>query len=294
MSQVQQGFIICTSCNRQFKSKPELAGKRVKCKCGNVIAIPAAPAAEAAEDDLLALAPEPAVVKPARATVMEQAAVEQDSYRCPSCQTPLSPGTALCTHCGFNFKTGQRMTDVPPRGTAVPSAVAGRAGAPPRYPGVTQRKDKTGEQEKQAAVKIGVAVVVLGVLVTGAIFGMRFLTGANEPAAPMLGDDAKVLRMIKDENGTEAREWLAAHPGRMIGGWTRSQAEFRIDEWYKLGAKKVYAFAGITTLAIALELPEDPQQRKALFEWENNWHKEMFIEPAKDVGQKYLLLTMRL
>ena len=35
--------ILCPSCGKQFRWKPELAGKRAKCKCGGVIAIPAEP-----------------------------------------------------------------------------------------------------------------------------------------------------------------------------------------------------------------------------------------------------------
>lgn len=34
--------IVCGSCQRKFAWKPELAGKRVKCKCGQPIAVPAA------------------------------------------------------------------------------------------------------------------------------------------------------------------------------------------------------------------------------------------------------------
>jgi hypothetical protein len=36
--------IVCPSCGKRYGYKPELAGKRVKCKCGGVIGVPAAPA----------------------------------------------------------------------------------------------------------------------------------------------------------------------------------------------------------------------------------------------------------
>jgi hypothetical protein len=45
--------ILCPSCGKQFRWKPELAGRRARCKCGGVIAIPAEPApkVEAEEAD---------------------------------------------------------------------------------------------------------------------------------------------------------------------------------------------------------------------------------------------------
>jgi len=60
----------CDGCQRNYTWKPELAGKRVKCKCGKVISVPQSidppPAAE--EDDLYALAEdaERAATQPSR------------------------------------------------------------------------------------------------------------------------------------------------------------------------------------------------------------------------------------
>src|SRR5205085_11653326 len=36
------GKIECAGCGKQYAWKPELAGKRAKCKCGTVVAFPAA------------------------------------------------------------------------------------------------------------------------------------------------------------------------------------------------------------------------------------------------------------
>src|SRR5690348_16638707 len=49
MSQQQQmdevaGF-SCGACGKQYRWKPELAGKKVKCKCGTPISVPATPPA---------------------------------------------------------------------------------------------------------------------------------------------------------------------------------------------------------------------------------------------------------
>ncbi|HEY1684711.1 MAG TPA: hypothetical protein VGG19_08115 [Tepidisphaeraceae bacterium] len=57
MSETPAGIIACPACGRQFKWKPELAGKQAKCACGHLIAIPPTPP----QDDLYDLAePEPA------------------------------------------------------------------------------------------------------------------------------------------------------------------------------------------------------------------------------------------
>lgn len=56
MSESTHGIIVCDSCGRRFKWKPELAGKHAKCLCGQSILIPAEPP----EDDLYSFAePEP-------------------------------------------------------------------------------------------------------------------------------------------------------------------------------------------------------------------------------------------
>lgn len=46
MSEITGPKFACPSCGKQYKWKPELAGKKGKCKCGGVLAIPAKPPAE--------------------------------------------------------------------------------------------------------------------------------------------------------------------------------------------------------------------------------------------------------
>jgi hypothetical protein len=55
----------CTSCGKTYTWKPELAGKKAKCKCGNVMMVPAAPPAPPEEEDgLYDLAPADEPPKP--------------------------------------------------------------------------------------------------------------------------------------------------------------------------------------------------------------------------------------
>jgi hypothetical protein len=48
----------------------------------------------------------------------------------------------------------------------------------------------------------------------------------------------------------------------------------------------------MVSLSVALELPQDPEKRKALFDWDRKWHLEQGHRPAEDVGQKYLLIRL--
>src|SRR5947208_2761406 len=61
------GAIQC-ECGKQYPWKPELAGKRARCKCGNVVSIPAQsptePALEEDPFDIAALAEGPPIAAP--------------------------------------------------------------------------------------------------------------------------------------------------------------------------------------------------------------------------------------
>src|SRR5215204_1969425 len=109
----------CASCGREFRWKPELAGKKAKCKCGAVVTVPAtaptaAPAPAAVEHDPFDMAdlaeaatPPPQFRSPPPAPATVVAAPQQ--VACPVCNAPAIPTAVLCTSCGYNFRTGQRM-----------------------------------------------------------------------------------------------------------------------------------------------------------------------------------------
>jgi hypothetical protein len=67
-----------------------------------------------------------------------------------------------------------------------------------------------------------------------------------------------------------------------------------IDEWYSLGAKNVYCFGTRMALWVAIELPDEPEKRKGLFDWQQKWHGEMFERVRTDKGQKYMIIKLRL
>lgn len=95
MSSTVGAGIQCPSCGKQYKWKPELAGRRMKCKCGGVIQVPRG---QSAADDsaLSALADAAADISPPRT----------ESRTCPSCGSPLSTAAVLCVNCGQSLTAG--------------------------------------------------------------------------------------------------------------------------------------------------------------------------------------------
>src|SRR4051812_34114319 len=68
MSDVATARFTCTGCGKTYAWKPEIAGKRVKCKCGTVIPVRARNQVEQQEpEDLYDLAPDEQPAAPKRA-----------------------------------------------------------------------------------------------------------------------------------------------------------------------------------------------------------------------------------
>src|SRR5205085_7457318 len=82
--------------------KPELAGKRVKCKCDQPMSIPASdPAGDDVGDlgDLAALS-EGAATTPGAVA---------GGPTCPACGSGVDPTAVICVNCGQNLKTGKKL-----------------------------------------------------------------------------------------------------------------------------------------------------------------------------------------
>jgi hypothetical protein len=136
MTDVDGPKFACAACGREFRWKPELAGKKAKCKCGAMVTVPTAPPAPAAvENDAFdddADLPEPITSRggaraaygapPPPPPIYEPQQPQQ--IGCPVCNTPAPPTAVLCTHCGYNFRTGVRMPGAG-RGQALAYATKG-------------------------------------------------------------------------------------------------------------------------------------------------------------------------
>lgn len=309
MAESAQGKFSCPSCGRQFTWKPELAGKGARCKCGATIKVPAQPtAAAAAEGNPLdgydfsaAEAATPAKKGGARAATAAPAA--DAGLRCPSCGGSMLPGAVICVSCGFNLKTGKRLSTVMGGVEPDEGAGAGAGALRPGVPGVGGyagppgiRPPRVHEQSNaRNIVKLIAIPIVLVAVVGGAVFGYKKLS-VEKDTGPSLGQDREVRAMIKEDGATELKQWLKEGSTRMVSGMTREQADGMADRLYELGAVKVLAFGAVMTMTLAIELPdaavpENAPKRKAIFEWYKRRYEENVsaARRQKDVGQKYIL-----
>jgi hypothetical protein len=290
----------CPACGKEYAWKPELAGRKAKCKCGEPISVPATPPGAAAPE------PEPEVDfdsfdfdAAAAAAPAAAAARAAEAPRCPSCRKALPAGAVICVQCGFNLQTGQRMSTMTGGAdfAAAPAAAAPAARGTPAPAGARGALPRRGEDvETGGGLKKILIPILLVAAVAGAFFGFRALRGDGDEDAnvPMKGEDRMVRRLMKEDGATELKEWLAAGGNRMVLGMTREKAAGFADKMYNMGAVKVLAFGGAATADLGIELPADPAKRKELFAWQETWHSEMFEKVQVDEGQKYILLKMRL
>jgi len=134
------GWFACPTCGKQYRFKPEIAGKKAQCKgCGSKFvspavegeparllelgstasAEPAAPlqaAAPPAAPPALAIAPaddgyelalpgnDPISLSPAKPE-----AVVKHQGKCPQCGSKLKPEAILCLNCGYNLAEGKKV-----------------------------------------------------------------------------------------------------------------------------------------------------------------------------------------
>ena len=292
----------CDSCGKQYPWKPELAGKKAKCKCGAVLSVPAQPQAARAA---------------ARTPVAVAAAQVEESqgYRCPACKNDLTPGTAVCINCGYDLRTGQYVSTQldtgedqveaarVPRKKKEKKAAAATGGAgkvsATNWVGVSKsQREKAAEAEadKSRTMKHVIIALVLCVAVVGVIFGGKFvfskIGNRNASAANLPGDDAEAMRMLQNDEPIEAKEFIEGHKSRMLGTqWTQSKALAKIQEWYDMGAVKVWAFTGLISRQVVIELPQDPDKRKEFLNWATYFNDPTGQKVIKDVGQKYLIIT---
>lgn len=103
----------CPYCDRQYRFKPELEGKRVRCKCGEKFTIEAPVADEPEDYDLDVGAgddggPDWSALLGSDESTPVAAPAEPAGATCPNCHNPVKPGAALCVKCGTDLKSGKQ------------------------------------------------------------------------------------------------------------------------------------------------------------------------------------------
>src|SRR5438046_1402293 len=97
----------CPSCQQHIQAESSYAGLEINCPaCNARMAVPGKPA------PALAYAVAPSATPPAYSVPAPpplDAPPVQASGSCPSCGSALGRGAVLCTNCGYNLVTKQRM-----------------------------------------------------------------------------------------------------------------------------------------------------------------------------------------
>jgi predicted RNA-binding Zn-ribbon protein involved in translation (DUF1610 family) len=288
----------CPKCQREFAWRPQIAGKNAKCKCGATVHVPE----EMPPMDVPELLDDGG---PDYGVAPDVHALEQSAHhRCPSCGQAMQPGTVLCMSCGFNMKTGQRMhtaiggddaAGIPPMipgmPKAAPAAPENRFGVPGGIRTPVMQKEEG--NQLAAFIKPAIILGVLLVVVVGAIVGVKMLSTSKSDAVTHEVD--KEYLKYSDFGEHEMKEWVTSDPNmHMIQGMNDRQAIAFADKLYGMGAVKVVAFGGQLALKAGVELPKEPDKRKALFEWQANYHREQAIPVQVDEGQKYMVLNLKM
>jgi hypothetical protein len=265
MSDLQPGKFPCPSCGKQYTWKPALAGKKAKCTCGNVITVPdLSPSAEPEDIYDIAETPAPAAQPKKGATVAAVA--------------PITPAVAP-----------KRVAAAPAPGLAPAAAAPARMGI--GSAGYIPNRKRGPEPADKKKIFIPILLVIL--LAGSASIGFFVLKG-HGPKKPSLDQDAYVEECLQDGATDDIEKWLEASNRRMVMGMTNSQALGQAQSLKKMGAKRVICFGASMTREMAIELPADPAQRKALFDWEHEHYTELGKPPSKDIGQKYLRFDLHL
>ncbi len=102
-------IITCPTCNKRFKGKPELGGKKIKCPlCAEPFVVPDEAPGTKAKPKAAKTSAEPALagVDAAKDSAAYGVGHIDLSPRCPNCaKEMLSADAVICVHCGYNTLT---------------------------------------------------------------------------------------------------------------------------------------------------------------------------------------------
>lgn len=174
--------VECQTCRKKKKAPQSLAGKRVRCKCGGVIAVPDTVPEEAI----------PAELDLSEVSLLSTGENLAPPTTCPSCMAVMPEGAILCVQCGFNKQTGQRVgaTDDAP------------APAPDDKATPAMKRKKVEAHPPPAWVgKAFKGVVVLGLLGGFAFVAWHIVAAVTfDPTAQREADMLKVSPKMKVED----------------------------------------------------------------------------------------------
>jgi hypothetical protein len=184
--------VVCPACGVKYKWDPEFAGRKIKCKCGEILRLPKAAGA-------------PATVEPAQSTASSASkAVFPSAERpCPSCGSTVKSGAVICLNCGFHLAEGKKLQTAVVGADDAPGApAAGPKPAPLSSPWLQQqlsRVSKTAAEQEAfdrrearrlvfietyvplILITIGLGLILLDVFVTFPKYGAHWYPATWTP-----------------------------------------------------------------------------------------------------------------
>lgn len=184
-------IIACSGCGNRYKATDKLAGKRLRCKCGEIIKVPGPrPAPHVAPAGLVL--PEELDLSSASGLLSASGFIpEANANPCPSCSASMLAGAVLCTACGFNTTTGKKVSGVKDKKAKQPVKQPVKQPEPTiEKPAKPAREDDGRPSIAARLVKLCVVLVVVGVLGAG-VYYVRAAIRHN-PAAEAKDVQAKI------------------------------------------------------------------------------------------------------
>ena len=185
--------VSCPACSKRVKFKPQLAGKKLRCACGQVFRMPREAEGQAvALDDPPVAEPQNEAAAAAEALAKKSLKVtpgEGGTYdlsddsvsilpkedpkpsrsgkgKCPKCGHAVKPEAVICINCGFNLRVGTQVaSEVKPSkkdGSSILDAYAATA----RARGISQEQEEIEAARKARITELYVPIglAILGVL----------------------------------------------------------------------------------------------------------------------------------
>lgn len=187
--------VSCDSCGKKMKAPVALAGKRVRCKCGERLQVPFPhePVASPKKKPQPAAIPSESDPQPADLTDLAALADGEgvaSGRHCPECFANMPDDGVLCTSCGYDSRTGKKF-----QAAAGPADEA--AGAKPKKaakPGKSKNPEDA-KGAKAAAALAGLIKPVMILLLIAGFFGAAwYIKGAIffDPKTQLNDDHARV------------------------------------------------------------------------------------------------------
>jgi hypothetical protein len=292
----------CQNCGKAYVISPEHAGKKTVCSsCGVKFQIPGkSPSSVSAAASRPAPKPEPKPDPPPTP--------ELDVYGLE--EEPAAPPTSGSLALGASAPTssaGEGPAPIPKRMKAYKPL------SETQKKKIAKRADKL-DRLKPSTAGVGIS---FGAMLAFALVGWRIyrvvhrvqraadgitahqsaLEDPSDPKAVIVEMDKEVASLIAQPSTAEARDWLdpAKYPNHGVAEMAVGDARAMVAGFYDRGAQKVYVIDpnpvpnAVMTAQLAVELPQDPSQRKQCLEWAAKY--EGPEDAPVDLGQKYLLIS---